>query len=131
MMKQLLNNMTRTSTLPVPEVPPTSSVASSCTDTPLPCNLPTPTSSSSDVSNHHDSMTHDTSVPSVAFPSTVPTHLPSHPPCFDLLPQLCDHAPTFCQLIDPLLFPDHFMSTFFTITYAPLRDHTKFTDHPT
>ena len=99
-MKQLLNNMTRTSTLPVPEVPPTSSVALSCTDTPLPSNLPTPTSSSSDVSNHHDSMTHDTSVPSVAFPSTVTTHLPLPLPCSNLLPHLCNLAPAFCQIID-------------------------------
>ena len=127
-MKQQLNKMKRKSDLPFPVMTPTSSVASSCPDTPLSSNLPTSMYSSSVVSNHHDSLTHDTSVLSAAFPSTVTTHLLLPLPCSDLLSQLCNLAPAFCQMIDPLVYPDHFMSIFSILTYIyqPLCDPNKF-----
>lgn len=102
MIQQLLDCMPRQSDLPIPVTTPTSSIALSCTDLALPSILPTSMYSSSDVSTHHDSLTHDTYVPSIAFPSTVTTYLPSQPPFSDPLPQLCNHTPAFCQMIDPL-----------------------------
>ena len=124
--------MTHKSALWVPEVTLISLVASTCTDLPLPSTIPTSTYSSSNASDHHDSLTNDTYVPSVAFPSTVTTHPPYPLPSSDLLHQTYAYTTAFQQMIDSYLYPNHYMSISLIIAcaYPAAFDPNIYPDHP-